>query len=217
MKNLKQISLISIVAISIFTSCTVQKRLYRPGFFVESNSNYKNDKSVNSEKNKTKVVVEDEKFVAETESKSITDSKNIETANNSSNVQNVKNDNSVYTNDYASVDNKPEISVQKQKIYTSSSIDKSNANDENKSSKIAQVKNQKNKNTSSSSSSGTFSGGMLVLMIILCLFPLINLIPVYLHDGSVTLNFWITLVLDLIVIGGIIFSLLVVLDVVSLA
>src|SRR5690606_28294599 len=66
-------------------------------------------------------------------------------------------------------------------------------------------------------SGSSASGGMLVLMIILCLFPFINLIPVYMHDGGITLNFWITLILDILgALPGIIFSLLVVLDVVSL-
>jgi hypothetical protein len=59
----------------------------------------------------------------------------------------------------------------------------------------------------------------LIIMVILCLFPFINLIPVYLHDGkSVTLNFWLTLILDILFfLPGIIFALLVVLDVVNLA
>ncbi len=57
-----------------------------------------------------------------------------------------------------------------------------------------------------------------ILMIILCLFWLINLIPVYLHDGKkITMNFWITLLLNLTYIGAVIFSILVVLDVVNLA
>lgn len=59
------------------------------------------------------------------------------------------------------------------------------------------------------------SGGRLVVEIILCFFWFLNLIAVYMHDKDITLNFWITLLLDLIVIGGIIFSLLVVLDVVN--
>ena len=59
----------------------------------------------------------------------------------------------------------------------------------------------------------------LIIMVILCLFPFINLIPVYLHDGkSLTLNFWVTLILDcLFFLPGIIFALLVVLDVFSIA
>lgn len=57
----------------------------------------------------------------------------------------------------------------------------------------------------------------LIIQIILCFFPFICLIAVYLHDGkSITLNFWIDLLLHLTFIGEIIFALLVVLDVVDL-
>ncbi len=64
------------------------------------------------------------------------------------------------------------------------------------------------------------SGGVdLIILIILCLFPFINLIAIYLKDSkSITLNFWITLILDILFfLPGIIFALLVVLDVVNLA
>ncbi|PKR79632.1 hypothetical protein CW751_14165 [Brumimicrobium salinarum] len=65
---------------------------------------------------------------------------------------------------------------------------------------------------------GGGSGGVaLLLLIILCLFPLINLIPVFITDGGITLNFWVTLILNLTLIGAVIFSLLVVLGIVSLA
>ena len=59
----------------------------------------------------------------------------------------------------------------------------------------------------------------LIVLVILCLFPFINLIAIYLKDSkSITLNFWITLILDfLFFLPGIIFALLVVLDVVNLA
>ncbi|MBL7916998.1 MAG: YqaE/Pmp3 family membrane protein [Bacteroidia bacterium] len=57
----------------------------------------------------------------------------------------------------------------------------------------------------------------MIVLIILCFLWWLNLIAVYLHDGDITLNFWITLLLDLTFIGGVIFSLLVVLDVVNLA
>lgn len=57
----------------------------------------------------------------------------------------------------------------------------------------------------------------LVIMVILCLFPFINLIPVYLHDGKkLTLNFLITLLLDFTWILGVIFALLVIFDVIDL-
>lgn len=60
------------------------------------------------------------------------------------------------------------------------------------------------------------SDSRLIIMVILCFLWWLNLIAVYMHDKDITLNFWITLLLDLTVIGGIIFSLLVVLDIVDL-
>lgn len=59
--------------------------------------------------------------------------------------------------------------------------------------------------------------GNLVLMIILALFPILCLIAVYMHDGKVTVNFWVDLLLHLTFIGEIIYALLVVLDVVDLS
>ncbi len=57
----------------------------------------------------------------------------------------------------------------------------------------------------------------LILLIILCFLWWLNLIAVYLKDGKdITLNFWVTLLLNLTFIGGVIFALLVVLDVVDL-
>jgi hypothetical protein len=57
-----------------------------------------------------------------------------------------------------------------------------------------------------------------ILLVILCLFWWLNLIAVFLHQGKkITNDFWITLVLDILVIFGIIYSILVVLDVLSFA
>lgn len=71
---------------------------------------------------------------------------------------------------------------------------------------------------SSKQSSKKSSDTDLIIQVILALFPILCLIAVYLHDGkSITLNFWIDLLLHLTVIGEIIFALLVVLDVVNLA
>jgi hypothetical protein len=57
-----------------------------------------------------------------------------------------------------------------------------------------------------------------IIMVILCFFPFINLIPVYLHDNrAITLNFWITLILDCVLfVPGIIFALLVILNMVDI-
>ncbi len=66
--------------------------------------------------------------------------------------------------------------------------------------------------------SGKASGDDLIIQIILALFPILCLIAVYLHDGkSITLNFWVDLILHITFIGEIIFALLVVLDVINLA
>lgn len=57
-----------------------------------------------------------------------------------------------------------------------------------------------------------------ILLVILCLFWFLNLIAVYLHQGKkITNDFWITLILDITFILGVIYSILVVLDVLSFA
>ncbi|MES2680248.1 MAG: hypothetical protein V4635_10200 [Bacteroidota bacterium] len=58
---------------------------------------------------------------------------------------------------------------------------------------------------------------LFIVLVILCFFWWLNLISVYIHDGKkITTNFWVTLLLNFTFIGGIIFALLVVLDVVDL-
>src|SRR6218665_850005 len=47
------------------------------------------------------------------------------------------------------------------------------------------------------------SDAKLIIMVILSLFIFINLIAIYMHDDDITLNFWITLILDFTIIGGI--------------
>ncbi len=57
-----------------------------------------------------------------------------------------------------------------------------------------------------------------LILVILSLFPVLCLIAVYLKDGkSITMNFWVDLLLHITVIGEVIFALLVVLGIVSLA
>jgi hypothetical protein len=55
----------------------------------------------------------------------------------------------------------------------------------------------------------------LIVLVILSLFPILALIAVYLHDGDITLNFWIDLILHFILLYWL-FALLVVLDVIDL-
>ena len=83
----------------------------------------------------------------------------------------------------------------------------------------AETASKKQATKQTTSKAAADSDTMLVIMIILCLFPFFNLIAVYLKDGKkITMNFWIDLILDvLFFLPGIIFALLVVLDVVNLA
>ncbi|MBK9283303.1 MAG: hypothetical protein IPM51_03195 [Sphingobacteriaceae bacterium] len=55
----------------------------------------------------------------------------------------------------------------------------------------------------------------IVVLVILSLFPILALIAVYLHDGDITLNFWIDLLLHFILLYWL-FAILVVLDIVDL-
>jgi hypothetical protein len=56
-----------------------------------------------------------------------------------------------------------------------------------------------------------------VALVVLALFPFISLIAMVLHDGDITLNFWVNLLLHLTVIGYAIFGVLVVLDIIDLS
>lgn len=62
------------------------------------------------------------------------------------------------------------------------------------------------------------SGDVNIIHVILALFPILCLIGIYLHQGeNITNDFWLDLVLHLTVIGEIIYALLVVLDIVTIA
>ena len=77
--------------------------------------------------------------------------------------------------------------------------------------------NGKNINAKAGKSGGSVDTNT-ILLVILCLFWWLNLIAVYLHQGKkITTDFWITLILDLTIILGVIYSILVVLDVLSFA
>ena len=57
----------------------------------------------------------------------------------------------------------------------------------------------------------------LIVLVILALFPILCLIAVYLHDGkNITTNFWVTLLLHLLIYVECIFAVLVVLDIINL-
>jgi hypothetical protein len=60
-------------------------------------------------------------------------------------------------------------------------------------------------------------GDISVVEVILSLFPILCLIAVFMHDGGITTNFWVDLILHLTLVGEIIFALLVVLNILSLS
>lgn len=101
---------------------------------------------------------------------------------------------------------------------SSSSVNPSGATEQSVGEKdgsvVSSVKAKQNSTKSNSSKGGSAN---TIVLVILSLFPILCLIAVYLHDGSITKNFWIDLILHLTVIGEIIFALLVVLDVVNFA
>jgi hypothetical protein len=83
---------------------------------------------------------------------------------------------------------------------------------------VQKLVNQRAVNKISSSKSSTATDDQLIIWVILSLFPILALIAIYLHDGkAITLNFWVDLILHITVIGYMIFALLVVLDIFTLA
>lgn len=216
MKNKIYLVAIAMFSLAIVSSCSMEKRLHNTGYHITWNQNWKNQNKQLSEKQLTETNSTIEVANTPVQSTNLGQSTH-------SNTNSTKTNASLIT---ASIPNeKTTIDVQKQEVATTDNqahFEKKvqeKVNYSTAKNNIQQMKaaTQKNNQTSNAGGSGSFSGGMLVLMVILCLLPPLNLIPVYLHDGSLTMNFWLTLILDvLFVLPGIIFSLLVIFDVVSL-
>lgn len=197
--------LLPIIAIILLSSCankfSLQKRKYNKGFYFANskNSNHNtnhvvtNAKSDNEKKLTTKAHVQPKDDVNLIEA----DIKVLPTNKISSNK-------SVATNKKVQSEKNITASASKQNIVVLKQF---------KDLKLNNAKNKLGKAKKSNSDTN------LIILVILCLFPFINLIAIYLKDSkSITLNFWITLILDILFfLPGIIFALLVVLDVVNLA
>lgn len=207
-------NLIVIIALAAFvlSSCSgsknalVMKRKYTKGYFVDAKTKKHGTKKANT------VVLEEKAEVAKVKPISI---ELINESTASTEELNLS----------ASSLSKPEAfvvkattkkSIEVEKEYKSKVIAKTLFNVFEKNT-ITTSDNLKQKK--SSSTKGSDADLSLIIMVILCLFPFINLIPVFIKDGkNFTLNFWVTLILDCIFfLPGIIFALLVVLDVVNLA
>ena len=115
----------------------------------------------------------------------------------------------------SSVNNKTSVAVKP--VQTKNTSATTAAAQTNKPTFVQKFVNQRAVNKISSSKSSTASDEQLIIWVILSLFPFLALIAIYLHDGkSITLNFWVDLVLHLIFLYWL-FALLVVLDVFTLA
>lgn len=209
MKNITQYLFIALAIVFASSSCTVQKRLHNPGYHVQLNSKVKVDKSADKDLKVDEELALSETKTAETSLPELEATEKVNPA-----TLTVTEIGSNFNADIAS--NDESMSFQKTNtskrslIQAKPMVEKQPVQVEKKALKIDK-KAEKN-------AAGNASGGVaLVVLVILCLFPLINLIPVYITDGGITLNFWVTLILNLTYIGAVIFSLLVVLGVVSLA
>lgn len=211
MKNITNYLFIALSIVLISSSCTVQKRLHNPGYHVQLHKNMKVEKTVD------KVLKADEELAfAEVK----TDETNLPKIEKQEQVKTgivaTTETETNYSSDLASTDeaiafqstNSPKRSL----IQAKSTVENQPVVAKQHVEKKAKIK------TAEKAISANSAGGVaLLVLIILCLFPFINLIPVYITDGGITLNFWITLLLNFTYIGGVIFALLVVLGIVSLA
>lgn len=213
--------LMGILALTfVLGSCTMEKRLYNKGYNVQRIQNYSTSKA-NSVKDEFKVK-EEVNQTAETLAEEVPvkqTKKAVKNENKVNNVESVRNvqptQKEVANNDVASATEEvPAVSSSFYKRNLTRSIQESNQGDN------VNAPNDFQRAQSPavvSGRGGGSSGAPLIILIILCFLSFLNLIAVYIHDGGITLNFWITLILDFTFIGGVIFSLLVVLDVVDLS
>lgn len=221
MKKQLKFLLMLTISIALISSCTMEKRLHNKGFYVSWNKNWKANETITQPNNEiAKSEIKDNSVNLENRSIENSTLGEVTSASEATLAQETKivtpkveeNRQQQTNNAVASTNNKTSINhVKESSNSTFAKVTKSHNE------KVQAVQNQNVKSSQKSSQGGSFSGGMLVLMIILCLFPFINLIPVYLHDDSVTMNFWLTLILDvLFALPGIIFAILVVLDVANI-
>ncbi len=206
--------LVGLAIIIVLSSCgssnmVVLKRKYNTGYYVDFNNKSKNTSAIASVKQQeNKSIISEPKETSEI----------VETGTPEANQQNVdypvtaSNDKSIYI---ASSYKAKAIELAKPIIVPSKELNLASANK----SKFSIKKALKINHAVKKSVSKRNTDDLFILEVILCFFPFINLIAIYLKDGKqITANFWIDLILDLLFFfPGIIFALLVVLDIISLA
>ncbi len=192
--------ILSFIAIIFLSSCankfSLTKRKYTKGYYFASSGNKTSDAKENSHKNLT---------VKNLPAKKTTLS-SAETGNEE-----------VKENTLATF-NKPEAAKEKNIIQHKATHQAVTASADTKKDVITKpaVKPVSEKKPFSNTTKKGSSDANLIILVILSLFPILALIAIYLHDGkSITLNFWIDLILHFILLYWL-FAILVVLDVIDL-
>ena len=214
MKKIIRSLMLMAIASTLITSCSIEKRLHNTGYHITWNKSWKQQKNTAQPEQNLAIQENDTKVSANR--LDITSTQKVEsTVQHLSAISSVANESKKVESNFSVATTNNDVKIINHSTTPKTFQQIKHENDEIINATAAHKMNEIQRTNAGSGSSA--SGGMLVLMIILCLFPFINLIPVYMHDGGITLNFWITLILDILgALPGIIFSLLVVLDVVSL-
>lgn len=198
MKSIKLLSLF-IVGVLAFSSCknnmSLTKRHYTKGYYFHKN------KSVNQPEVKEGIASKISKQVEKNDKESpleivkVLPTQNVETTNNASSKQ--------------------ALTANSSKKATAEISNKQKT--ENGIKSLNQTKKELQQNSKQTKKTAAKGDANFVVMIILALFPILCLIAVYLHDGNVTKNFWIDLILHITVLGAMIYAVLVVLDIIDFA
>lgn len=202
------VKILSLAVIVFLSACStsdkfsVMKRKYRPGYYVDFGKKVNKAESNTVSNNESKAannIQAQTSNIAENNTSSASDASPIEKNNY---PLTASADNKVYKS--TSINNKKINNTEAIKALSPNRIVAKRIN------KVIAKAGKPNNRKSS-------SDDMLILEIILCFFPILALIAIYLKDGkSITLNFWIDLLLHFVFLYWL-FALLVVLDVINLA
>jgi len=194
-------------ACSTSDNFSAMKRKYRPGYYVEFGGNKKAQPAIDNNK----------------ETPVTSNHKKEETATAETLVNTEKKETTTYPLTASNSDKAYIVPTSRDHgsklTATAKKVSKEQSQASVKSSKFEKIiANKLTKKIKRERSSSNDDDTLLIIEIILCFFPFINLIAIFLKDGKqITMNFWIDLILDfLFFLPGIVFALLVVLDVINL-
>ncbi len=221
---MKKLSFISIIIGILITSCTTTaflKRKYTKGYFIEA---------VSRKSSPEKKESASESLLSPEHNIALSAHQKNKSQNAPAHQSFINSDNTYphLTSQINKSSNNTSIKYSKKEM-TENKIQINHSNSNTQQHTFTQFKNNLTDNTHYQSSAS--AGENKIIQVILALFPFINLIAVYLHDGKqITANFWVCLILNILFflpgiifslfalpLLGIIFSLLVVLDIVNIA